>query len=214
MKAVDNGTTRNSAANNTDFPQHPGEDALAHAVQIYKEQVSARLAALGLLSVAQGEPSVEAKYIVDVDLRTLPSLPVGHRDYHRREETRTKIRTQNMANAERRFSIMMAAWTKLYALYKCSTETTAPVLSRELFELCDLSVTHGLTGGYFDGPRAHRIVMQRLTEGGRTEADKDYYRVAERLQRSSHLPDGCNAADYNRKALAFLVHIKPFLPQS
>ena len=63
------------------FPQHPGEDARAHAAQIYWEQVEARLATLGLLSVAEGGLPDEAKCIVDVDLSLLPMLPKEHRDY-------------------------------------------------------------------------------------------------------------------------------------
>ena len=53
MIAANGADTKISAANDSaNFPQHPGEDALAHAVQLYKEQSSARLAALGLLAVA------------------------------------------------------------------------------------------------------------------------------------------------------------------
>ena len=55
-----------------------------------------------------------------------------------------------------------------------------------------------------------------LVRGGRrrTEADKDFYRSAEGVQRSSKLANGCLSADYSKKALAFLIHIKPNLPQS
>ncbi len=75
---------------------------------------------------------------------------------------------------------------------KESTEETAPVLSRELKEQCDLSITRNLAGGYFDGPRAWRIVLHRLKHGQRTETDKDFYRNAERLQRSSPLWMKCS----------------------
>ena len=45
---------KNTAENDVQsFPQHPGEDALAHQSQIYWEQVEARLATLGLTNVAQ-----------------------------------------------------------------------------------------------------------------------------------------------------------------
>ena len=82
----------------------------------------------GLLEVAQGGLPASAKYIVDVDITTLPALPPTHRDYHRREECRTKTITQNRANAERRFILTMQAWTSLYATLKACTEKTAPVL--------------------------------------------------------------------------------------
>ena len=78
--------------------------------------------------------------------------------------------------------------------------------------MCDLS-SRGVVGGYFDGPRAYRIIMHKLEKTIRTEQDKDFYRQAERLQRATHLPDGCPAADYHKKALSFIVHINPNLAQ-
>ena len=108
----------------------------------------------------------------------------------------------------------MDSWTEVFTLLKTCTEVTAPVLSRELKDACDLAKTSGLPGGYFDGPLAWRMLMDKLKGGERSEADKDFYRTAERLQRASHLHDGCSASEYSRKALAFLVHIKPFLPQA
>ena len=51
--------------------------------------------------------------------------------------------------------------------------------------MCDLSKTRNLAGGWFDGPRAWRILLQRLHQGKRSRADKDFYREAERLQRNS-----------------------------
>ena len=82
----------------------------------------------------------------------------------------------------------------------CSASRLPPVTSREMKELCDLSTTRGIAGGYFDGPRAWRIVIGKLKGGRRTEYDKDYYRTAERLQRASPLSDGCTGAEYSKKA--------------
>ena len=112
------------------FPQRPGEEPHAHAATQYKEAAEARLAEKGLLAVAQGEEHSSVKAIVDVDLSSLPALPTTHRDHHRREEARTKIEAQNKANDEKRFTLTMQAWTEVYALYKASTEKTAPLLSR------------------------------------------------------------------------------------
>ena len=75
-------------------------------------------------------------------------------------------------------------------------------------------LTRGLPGGYFDGPLAWRMVVYQLGGKQRSESDKDFYRAAERVQRAAELADGCPAADYAKKALAFLVHIKPHLAQS
>jgi hypothetical protein len=142
---------------NTDsasFPELSSEEPYAHAGQQYREQAEARFASLGLLAVANGQPHANVRAIVDVDLADVPALPVGHRDYERRMETRTKIKAQNQANEERRFTIQMDAWTKVYAYLKQSTERHAPVLSRQIMNLCDLEKTRNLPGGYFDGPRA------------------------------------------------------------
>ena len=196
------------------FPQFPGEDFLAHAGTQYKEQAEARLASRSLLAVAQGDYPPSVKSIVDVDLDSLPELPVGHRDYTRRQETRIKIQTQNAANAEKRYDLLMTAWTEVYTLLKESTETTAPVLSRQLRMSCDLLANRNITGGYFDGPQAWRIVLHKLDNAHRSETDKDFYRSAERLQRASPLADGSPATDYSKRALAFLIHIRPHLPQS
>ena len=42
----------------------------------------------------------------------------------------------------------MAEWS-IYSLLKASTEETAPVLSRQLKDMCDLAATQGITGGYW-----------------------------------------------------------------
>ena len=55
------------------------------------------------------------------------------------------------------------------------------------------------------------MLNHKLRGAKRTEVDKDFYRTAERLQRQSHLADGCSANDYTKKAYAFLVHILPNL---
>ena len=171
------------------------------------------MASLGLLAVVQGESPASVRSIIDIDLTLLPELPPDDRNYHRRVELRIKIHTQNRSNAELRFVLTMKAWTKAYTLFKKSTEITAPVLSRELREMCDLGRTRNLPGGYFDGPRAWRIIIRRLS-GQRSEADKDFYREAERLQRTAVLADGCLASEYSKRALSFLIHIAPNLAQS
>ena len=178
------------------------------------EQVDARLADANLLAVAHGHDPAACKAILDVDLSAIPLPDPTHRDYLRIMERRIVVDTQNRANAQKRFTLKMEAWTKVYTLLKISTEKTAPVLSRELFQLCDVSKLYGIDGGFFDGPRAYRIVSEKLLKSHRTNADKEFYRTAERIQRDSRLSDGALAADYAQKALAFLVHIRPYLAQS
>lgn len=105
----------------------------------------------------------------------------------------------------------MKAWTQIYSAIKECTAKTAPMLSREILDVCNLS-PRGATDGHFDGPRAWRIVVHRLAGEAQTKSDKEYYRTAERLQREKHLSDNCSAEDYNRKALFYLVSIHPYLP--
>ena len=59
----------------------------------------------------------------------------------------------------------MDDWATIYVGLKVCTETTAPMLSRELKELCDLSVTASLPGGSYDGPRAWRHVLDKIRGG-------------------------------------------------
>jgi hypothetical protein len=125
-----------------------------------------------------------------------------------------KLRERDIHNARRREQLTFQAWTEIYTLFAASTEHSAPVLHRELKELCDMAKTHGMQGGYFDGPCAYRIVFARLdmSEAQRTQADKNFYRQADYLQRSSTLADGCPAVEYSKKALAFIINIRPHLP--
>ena len=117
--------TKDAAANSNDFPQFPGEDVLAHAGSQWKEAAETRLSTMKLLHVAQGGLPPSVLEIIDVDLTSLPSLPEGHRDFHRREETRIKVMTQNKSNDQRRQTLILEARTAVYALLKTSTETAS-----------------------------------------------------------------------------------------
>ena len=57
------------------LPQFPGEDFLAHAGALHKEQMDARLGEIGLLPVAQGFEPDSVKGLKDYDLSVLPMLP-------------------------------------------------------------------------------------------------------------------------------------------
>ena len=149
-----------SAAANQDFPQYPGPDSLAHAGAQYLEDIDARFALLGLKGVAQGHDSPGVRAIIDTDLSMVPVPPATHKDYYRIMEFRTKIQNQNAVNEQKRLATRMGDWTSLYGWLKLSTEKTAPILSRDLTELCDMQTIHGdaTYAGYFDGPLAYKIV--------------------------------------------------------
>ena len=126
--SVHGGTTISEKdASTTTFPQFPGEDFPQHVATQYKEIADSRLAARKLLAVAQSggrrlPPACDS--IVDVDLSELPELPPAHRDHERRHENRTKYIAMNKANAQKRRTITLDAWTELYTLLAASTETS------------------------------------------------------------------------------------------
>ena len=150
----------------TDLPQFPGDqDVLAHVATTFRNAAEARLASRGLLAVAQGGMPPAAAQIINVDLTELPELPVDHRDHNRRKETRIRTITANKANDVKRKQLIYDAWTEIYGLVYKSVEVSAPVLAQELKDHCDLATTSGMPGGYFDGPRAWAILLDRLSSG-------------------------------------------------
>ena len=107
----------------------------------------------------------------------------------------------------------MRAWNKLYGLVLASVEGVSTLLAQELRTLC--AITEGAEdGSNFDGPLAWRVVVLLLTKAERTKEDKKYCKTAEELQLRHHLPDGCPAEDYSKKAHAFVANILPNLAQT
>ena len=199
-------------------PELPGDDLYAHAATQHLEQLDAFLTGKELLVVAQGGDSDAVRQIVDFDLSEIPELPPEHPQHERRHESRIKNRMQNSVNEMKRQATRFREWTAIYVYIRQSTMKNSPMFSRELLNLCDLSIARAgraaVPGGHFDGPLAYRMLRHKLLGGSRTDTDKDYYRTAERLQRSSHLADGCAANEYAKKAYAFLVYIRPNLVQA
>ena len=97
------------------FSPFPGETPLRHEAHIWLESAEARLAAKGLLTVANGGQYAAARQIVDIPLNDLPALPAEHRDYERRNEVRIRIGIENQKNAEKRYELTMRAWTVVYS---------------------------------------------------------------------------------------------------
>ena len=81
-----------------------------------------------------------------------------------------------------------------------------------VFPICSLdgrSLTFAL--GLYRSDAQELYAIERMC---RSFSWKEFYRHAERIQLSSPLADGSLASEYSARALAFLIHIKPFLPQS
>ena len=106
-----------------------------------------------LLAVAEGQTPGAARRIIDVDLRLIPELPSGHRDYERRNEVRLRSRLQNEKNQLDRFLITMQERTLVYEALSTAAEGGAPVLYETMRVRCDLSFNGPEYIGYRDGPR-------------------------------------------------------------
>ena len=115
---------------------------------------------------------------------------------------------QNEANAEQRARLTLRAWTTLFESLRSSCVTKAPLLSFELYEVCALD-KRGVTGGYFDGPLAWRILLDRIEgDGERSEADKKFYSTALKWQETNRLTNGVSQQEYLKRAFAFDIFTK------
>ena len=98
-----------------------------------------------------------------------------------------------------------------------ASEKNVPVFNRHLKELCNLQKVHKdpRFDGLYDGPLAWRLIKAKALPPAekRTKQDKEFYDTARNLQKQNRLPDHCPAAAYQKKALAFLVNINPYLAQ-
>ena len=96
-----------------------------------------------------------------------------------------------------------------------ATEANAPLLHRAIHNACDMShYTPPLPG--FDGPRAWNMVLAAmLRTTNRSKSERQYYKIAEYNQtRPEHrLQAGCDPDAFSKRALAFMIHIRPNMPQ-
>ena len=95
-----------------------------------------------------------------------------------------------------RSRITLRQWTTLFEALRSCCEKKAPFLAQDLFETCALAHV-GIVGGYFDGPRAWRILLHRIEgEGGeRTEHDKNFYATALEWQKKHKLGKGVSSEE-------------------
>ena len=184
-----------------ELPEFPGESPRLHEAVQWWEVAQTRIASAGLSLVVTGGLPASAARIVDTPLDTLPDLPAHHPHFERRRELRVKMQIQNAANAKLRDALVLDGRTAVFIAIHHSAEASAPMFARELRERCDYS-RHGYDGGHFDGTLAHRMAYSKLFDSERTKADREFYRTAEHLQRSSRLSDGCKAEDFMKKAFA------------
>ena len=85
-----------------------------------------------------------------------------------------RYQQHNDANMQKRLALCYKAWTKVYTLFKVSTEISAPVFSRRLLESCSFDVSTSKesprpspAGGPSDAPIFHDMVPRRRRRAGR-----------------------------------------------
>eukprot|EP00966_Prymnesium_polylepis_P245889 5687944-Prymnesium_polylepis.1 len=59
----------------------------------------------------------------------------------------------------------LRAWTTLFEALRSCCVAKAPLLALELFDVCALDRA-GIEGGWFDGPRAWQILIERIEGDG------------------------------------------------
>ena len=190
------------------FPTFPQENQiLSHQAFKWHERAIRELTAAGLFKVATLAAMPDS--IEEVRDRPVPGvLPAAHREYARREEKIMDIVEYNRGQQRKRLRLWLESWTSLHTALLDCTEETAPALHLMLKENCNM--TH-IDPTYFDrkdGPRAWVMIEDFLASAANSKFDKRFYRAAEALQRERRLPDGCSAADYLKKALAFKLYIQ------
>ena len=195
----------------------PGEEPYRHAGKAWIEGAQSVLASHNLLTVANGKNHPDAIKIVDTPETDFLNVPADHHDYYRIHEAKMRARRQNLANTHTRFAINSKAWNEIYSAISLASEKNAPVFNRHLKELCDLQKIHNdpRFDGLYDGPLAWRLIKAKALPPAdqRTKQDKEFYDTSRNLQKQNRLPDHCPASAYQKKALAFLVNINPYLAQ-
>ena len=142
-----------------------------------------------LLAVAEGQTPGSARRIIDIDLRSIPELPVDHRDYERRNEVRLRTRLQNEKNQLDRFHITMQERTTVFTALSAATEKGAPVLFETLQQRFAgqrvmLSFKQLMDAGYIARVRIFEVVVplppaweKKLAAGGLTAYEKTLHNI-------------------------------------
>ena len=204
---------KSSTASKIELPDFPGEQVLAHEGNAWIIAATVKLAPHELIVVAETGVPPAARAIVDTDLSDYPELPANHPQYERRKSERKKFITQNEANVEQRARVTLRAWTTLFESLRSCCVSKASLLSFELYEVCALD-RQGVSGGYFDGPLAWRILLERIEgDGERSEQDKKFYSTALKWQDGNKLANGASQQEYQKRAFAFVQYIMPNLAQ-
>ena len=158
----------------------PTDYSATHLKTEWWQQLMVRMSAVpGLTQIAHGEEPAPAKALIDFPLESIPPLPEDHPRYESRLETRIKYEAQNAANQVQRYNIFMQLSTGLFASLYISAKETNPLFAKLLYEACDYRRLD-ITDGSFDGALAFKMAHTRLFGASRTNADVEFYNVAQR----------------------------------
>ena len=207
--AADSNDSKLGKSKIADFPS---EHVLAHEGSEWQKSARSTLAAVHLAVTAETGDVPMLEEIIDMPLDALPMLAMGHRDYERRMVDRLKLTQENTKNHLKRRRIMLESWDEVFHMLHACTKRCAPLLHQTMYEACDMR-NQGIIGAHYDGPRAWRILDERINAGERTKADKLYYDKCLSAQKASRLHDNCNSDVYAKRAIAFVLNIMPNLAQ-
>ena len=113
------------------LPDVPGDSPLLGEANVYIERLDDGLADLGLLSAAKGLDIAEASVIKDQPVQPLPpGLNTNNPSDYRLMLALQAVHTQNEANAEKRYHIIMKLYTLLYTKLAASCVANCEHLRR------------------------------------------------------------------------------------
>ena len=189
----------------------PPNMPLIHDAEETRRKLEDELSVQKYYRIALGYVPDHVAHIQLFPLDRLPLPPQSDAGYPAALASYLKYQMENEEKEKRVLTATYAAWTTLCSALAIAAETNRPSLARQIRTLCDLSSDPDLHG-YGDGPRAFGMVVNDLANGGeRTKQDKAFYDDALALQVNNRLPDGCAAAEFRKKAEAFVEKIRPHL---
>ena len=197
--------TTTSPTNAQEFPIYPGEEFYAHEAKDYLERAEIKFTQATLWASASGQKHPNTLLIEDEII--FPALPPGHRDYERRQERNAINAVKNKNNQVKRLLNELKAWNEIYSMVKGSVEPKDKTFADTIKQECDINLSNpGLSRGlravgieplgYFDGPRAWRLVLHKLANPTRRKEDKEFYTKALDIQKSAKLPNGTLGSVY------------------
>ena len=201
------------------FPLLPEDGHHAMTANGYIKSIKIILQRVNLLQALMGAPSPSTQTLVDHDLEAElgPDPGVSSPNHWKWRQEQVKMTRANDINARSRRLAFTRDQTLLCNAVQVSVAADK-ILSQQITEDCDLSVRYPSDIEYIgqmDGRLAIRMVLAKLAGGGeeRKPDDIQHFRDALQHQIKSQLPDGCTSKAFEKKCLAALTNIFPYLAE-